>query len=270
MAKKKEAEVVDQSWEIKDRTYLTTGNQKPLTLKIPSKHSARHPLLHYDDKKNEQRELRYATNQNSPFKDEYVKKALCKYAEIVKNVGYGQILDITSEKKRSITEDEIMMIHKLKTASYTIEGPLQIGAMLAGANEEDLQIMSNYGTPLGLAFQMQDDILGLFGSEEKIGKPVGSDIREGKKTLLIFHALGKCGEKEKGIITRALGNEHVTMDEIDIIRDIVREIGSLDYSKKLVSENTEKAIQVIEGSNFRDEAKEFLVEIADFIGSREY
>ena len=207
---------------------------------------------------------------NSPFKDEYVKKALCKYAEIVKNVGYGQILDITSEKKRSITEDEIMMIHKLKTASYTIEGPLQIGAMLAGANEEDLQIMSNYGTPLGLAFQMQDDILGLFGSEEKIGKPVGSDIREGKKTLLIFHALGKCGEKEKGIITRALGNEHVTMDEIDIIRDIVREIGSLDYSKKLVSENTEKAIQVIEGSNFRDEAKEFLVEIADFIGSREY
>jgi len=68
MAKKQV--VQDTSWEIKDRTYLTTGNQKPLTLKIPSKHSARHPLLHYDNKKNEQRELRYATNQNSPFKDE--------------------------------------------------------------------------------------------------------------------------------------------------------------------------------------------------------
>lgn len=68
MAKKQIAQ--DTSWEIKDRTYLTTGNQKPLTLKIPSRHSARHPLLHYDDKKNEQRELRYATNQNSPFKDE--------------------------------------------------------------------------------------------------------------------------------------------------------------------------------------------------------
>ena len=68
MAKKQVAQ--DTSWEIKDRTYLTTGNQKPLTLKIPSRHSARHPLLHYDDKKNEQRELRYATNQNSPFKDE--------------------------------------------------------------------------------------------------------------------------------------------------------------------------------------------------------
>ena len=62
--------VQDTSWEIKDRTYLTTGNQKPLTLKIPSRHSLRHALLHYDEKTNEQRELRYATNQNSPFKDE--------------------------------------------------------------------------------------------------------------------------------------------------------------------------------------------------------
>ena len=68
MAKKQT--VQDTSWEIKDRTYLTTGNQKPLTLKIPSKHSLRHPLLYFDEKTNEQRELRYATNQNSPFKDE--------------------------------------------------------------------------------------------------------------------------------------------------------------------------------------------------------
>ena len=68
MAKKQT--VQDTSWEIKDRTYLTTGNQKPLTLKIPSKHSLRHALLYFDEKTNEQRELRYATNQNSPFKDE--------------------------------------------------------------------------------------------------------------------------------------------------------------------------------------------------------
>ena len=68
MAKKQATQ--DPSWEIKDRTYLTTGNQKPLTLKIPSRHSLRHALLHYDEVTNDQRELRYATNQNSPFKDE--------------------------------------------------------------------------------------------------------------------------------------------------------------------------------------------------------
>jgi len=92
MAKKQV--VQDTSWEIKDRTYLTTGNQKPLTLKIPSKHSARHPLLHYDNKKNEQRELRYATNQNSPFKDEQNGEVLQKILSLyhpLKNKIYREL-----------------------------------------------------------------------------------------------------------------------------------------------------------------------------------
>jgi geranylgeranyl diphosphate synthase type I len=207
---------------------------------------------------------------NSPFKSEYVKEALAKYAEIIKNVGYGQILDITAEKKGSITEDEILTIHKLKTASYTIEGPLHIGALLAGAKEADLQVLSNYGIPLGLAFQIQDDILGLFGSEEKTGKPVGSDIREGKKTLLILHALKRCHEEEKELLLKAVGNQHVTAREIDAIRAIVRETGSFEYSKKLVEEMTEKAVLAIKESPFRSEAKDFLITIADFIGKREY
>ncbi len=206
----------------------------------------------------------------SPFKSEHIKKALATYAGIVKNVGYGQILDITAEREGSFNEAEILTIHKLKTASYTIEGPLHIGALLAGASEADLQILSNYGIPLGLAFQIQDDILGLFGSEEKTGKPVGSDIREGKKTLLILHALEKSSKNEKELIVKALGNERVTVEEIDTVRDIVRRTGSLDYSKKLVAEMTDKAVQAIKISDFRTEAKDFLINIAGFIGDREY
>ncbi|MHC1610527.1 MAG: polyprenyl synthetase family protein [Candidatus Methanospirareceae archaeon] len=206
----------------------------------------------------------------SSFKSEYVRRALAKYAGIVKSVGYGQILDITAERRGGFTEDEILMIYKLKTASYTVEGPLHIGALLAGAEEADLQILSEYGIPLGLAFQIQDDILGLFGSQEKIGKPVGSDIREGKKTLLILHALERCTEDEREQILRALGNEHVTVEEIDAVREIVRRTGSLDYSKKLVAEMTDKAVQAIKLSDFRREAKDSLVNIADFIKDREY
>ena len=206
----------------------------------------------------------------SPFNSEYVKKALAKYAEIVENVGYGQILDITAERKGGLNEDEVLMIHKLKTASYTIEGPLHIGALLAGANEADLQILSDYGIPLGLAFQIHDDILGLFGSEEKTGKPVGSDVREGKKTLLILHALDNCTEDEKAHILNALGNEQITAEDVARVRAIVRRTGSLDYSKRLVAEMTAQAVQVIRDSDFRTEAKEFLINIADFIGTREY
>ena len=73
MAKKQTTQ--DASWEIKDRTYFLKGPHNPLTLKIPSKHTARHPLLWYDTEKNEQREVRYATNQNSPFKDEQAGEA---------------------------------------------------------------------------------------------------------------------------------------------------------------------------------------------------
>ncbi len=206
----------------------------------------------------------------SSFKSDYVKRALATYAEIVKKVGYGQILDITAERKGSFSEDDILTIHKLKTASYTIEGPLHIGALLAGADEADLQILSAYGVPLGLAFQIQDDILGLFGSEEKMGKPVGSDVREGKKTLLILHALERCTEDEKELLTKALGNERVTVEEIDTVRAIVQRTGSLDYSKKLVAEMTDKAVQAIKISDFRTEAKDSLINIADFIGNREY
>ncbi|MBN1763418.1 MAG: polyprenyl synthetase family protein [Methanomicrobia archaeon] len=207
---------------------------------------------------------------NSPFNSEYVRKALAKYAAIVENVGYGQILDITAERKGGFNEDEILTIHKLKTASYTIEGPLHIGALLAGANEADLQILSDYGIPLGLAFQIHDDILGLFGSEEKTGKPVGSDVQEGKKTLLILHALKSCTGDEKAFIFNALGNEQITAADVDKVREIVRRTGSLEYSKRLVTEMTDKAVQAIKTSDFRAEAKEFLINIADFIGNREY
>lgn len=206
----------------------------------------------------------------SPFNSEYVRRALARYATIVENVGYGQILDLTAERKGSFNEDEILTIHKLKTASYTVEGPLHIGALLAGANDADLQILSDYGIPLGLAFQIQDDILGLFGSEEKTGKPVGSDVQEGKKTLLILHALENGTEDEKEFILKALGNERITAADVDRVREIVRRTGSLEYSKRVVAEMTDKAVQAIRTSEFRAEAKEFLITIADFIGNREY
>jgi geranylgeranyl diphosphate synthase type I len=206
----------------------------------------------------------------SAFDSDCIRNALAAYADIVKNVGYGQILDITAERRGSFNEAGILTVHELKTASYTIEGPLHIGALLAGANEADLRVLSDYGVPLGLAFQIQDDILGLFGSEEKTGKPVGSDIQEGKKTLLMLHALENCTEAEKALILNAVGNEHVTKEEIDTVRDIVRETGSLDHSKKLVAELTAQAVKAIKASDFRTEAKEFLINIADFIGNREY
>ena len=110
MAKKQV--VQDTSWEIKDRTYLTTGNQKPLTLKIPSRHSLRHVLLHYDEKTNEQRELRYATNQNSPFKDEQNGEVTLGHI-VFKN---GSLF---VPKRNQVLQKILSLYHPLKNKIYT-------------------------------------------------------------------------------------------------------------------------------------------------------
>ena len=109
MAKKQT--VQDTSWEIKDRTYLTSGSNKPLTLKIPSRHSSRHALLYYDEKTNEQREIRYATNQNSPFKDE--QKGEVTLGHIVFQDG-----SLFVPKRNQVLQKILSLYHPLKNKIY--------------------------------------------------------------------------------------------------------------------------------------------------------
>ncbi len=109
MAKKQT--VQDTSWEIKDRTYLTSGSNKPLTLKIPSRHSSRHALLYYDEKSNEQREIRYATNQNSPFKDE--QKGEVTLGHIVFKDG-----SLFVPKRNQVLQKILSLYHPLKNKIY--------------------------------------------------------------------------------------------------------------------------------------------------------
>lgn len=110
MAKKQTAQ--DTSWEIKDRTYLTSGSSKPLTLKIPSRHSSRHALLYYDEKTNEQREIRYATNQNSPFKDE--QKGEVTLGHIVFKDG-----SLFVPKRNQVLQRILSLYHPLKNKIYS-------------------------------------------------------------------------------------------------------------------------------------------------------
>ena len=185
---------------------------------------------------------------------------------------HGQVLDIQSGiTQKMSTEEELLNIHELKSAKYTIESPLLIGAMLAGASEEELEILSRYAMPLGQAFQLQDDILGLFGNEEKLGKPADSDLKEGKKTLLMIKALENAKHSEKRIINEYLGNPNVTESMVKQVQDIVRSTGSLDYSvnlaKDLISESKEH-LELLEDVN--PEAKEFLLAFADYMLERKH
>ncbi|MBU4493102.1 MAG: polyprenyl synthetase family protein [Nanoarchaeota archaeon] len=206
----------------------------------------------------------------SDFDEEKKIKLLQKFNKVVKLTCYGEIVDVFSSLRTDVTEEDISKMHKLKTAIYTIEGPLHMGAIAAGASDEQLKTLTNYAIPLGQAFQIKDDILGMFGSEVKLGKPADSDIKEGKKTLLILKTIENSDKEQKEFIRNALGNKNITKEEMMKIREIVKQTSSLDYSQHLAEKLVKKAKNIIKNSDFEKHGKDFFLKIADYIIKRDY
>ncbi len=185
---------------------------------------------------------------------------------IMKYTGYGQLIDVYSSMLSHFSEEDLLLLHEYKTANYTIYGPLALGAILAGRNPEELK---DFAIPIGIAFQLQDDILGLFGDEKKIGKPVTSDLAEGKKTLLIIKALENCNDAEREKIMNALGNPAVTIEQLNDVRDIVEKTGSLDYSRNLAAKLVEEGKRALANLDIPSkEYREILEKMADYIIKR--
>ena len=208
---------------------------------------------------------------NSNFNDEIKQKAIIKFNEIVEMTNHGQLLDlIISEKNISgVSEEEINQVMLLKTAKYTIEGPLHLGAILAGANKEQLHQLSAIALPLGIAFQIQDDILGIFADEKTLGKSIFSDIQENKKTLLMWYAYNKGNPEQKRFIKSILGKRDITSNEFEELKRIIIDIGSLEYSKNMAQSLVNDAKNNINNSSINQEAKDFLLHFAEYLIKRE-
>ena len=147
--------------------------------------------------------------------------ALNRLLRGIANTAYGQAYDITLEGKGKAKESVIIDLNLAKTAIYTYENPLHIGAILAGATDKDLEILTRYAIPGGVAFQLQDDILGLFGNPEKTGKPAHSDLRQGKMTLLIINALEKGNKIQQQKLKEIWGKRDLNHKDADEVRKIV-------------------------------------------------
>lgn len=206
---------------------------------------------------------------SSKFKAENIIKALIKLQDIISGTVIGQAQDFYIQYRGETTEKEVLKMYENKTAKYTIEGPLHLGAILGGATEEALNGLSLYAIPIGIAFQIQDDILGIFGSEEKLGKTIGADIIEGKQTLLVVKAKEKANKNQKKVLNSLLGKKDLTQAEIKEFRNIIRETGALDYANDLAKKLIEKSKNELKNLQIDQEAKNFLMEIADFMIERE-
>lgn len=206
---------------------------------------------------------------NSGFDAELVMKALDKLQSIVSMTVIGEAQDVYMEYNKKASEKDILKMYENKTAKYTIEGPLHLGAVLGGADDKMLKNLSSYAIPIGIAFQIQDDILGIFGSEEKLGKSVGSDIREGKQTILIVKAKEKADKKQGKILENVFGKNSLTSGDIQDFREIIKDTGSLEYAKNLASRLIAEGKKELEKAEVSPETKNFLLGVADYMVNRE-
>lgn len=206
----------------------------------------------------------------SGFEYDVVLEAIELMQDIIEKTGYGQILDMTLEKEHlsTIKEEDVLEVHKLKTAMYTIDGPLRMGGILARADKELLNAYSKYAIPVGIAFQLQDDILGVFGDESVVGKPVDSDIREGKRTLLVVKAWERAGPEQRKILERTLGNRLASKEDVERVREIIRSTGTLDYVRELALKLAEEGSSALDEADISSDAKEVLKDLAKLVIER--
>lgn len=221
-------------------------------------------------------DMLYSYGNNIIFRADFPKErifeALARLQNVVSFTVVGQARDIYMEYKRQATEEEILRMYRNKTAKYTVEGPLHLGAVLAGTSDEHLARLSAYAIPLGIAFQIQDDILGMFGTEERIGKPIGSDVAEGKLTLLVARAL-KNGTKEEGHRLREIlsrGSALTEAERQECCR-IIETTGSLEQVKDLAQQyikEGQQALRALQGT-VTPEAYDFFEGVAEYMTQRE-
>jgi len=194
---------------------------------------------------------------------------LAEIDRILLEVGYGQALDVFYERRQDINEKDVLRVHQLKTGVYTGSGPLAIGAILAGVNKKYLSLLRKFGLPLGIAFQIRDDEIGLFLDEEKIGKPTGSDIREDKNTLLKIKALEKAKPSERKFLNSAYGNKNLTKKDILKVREITKRTGAYNYSHQMGLALVKKAKKHIPQITKNKKLAQTLSNFADFMIERE-
>ncbi len=135
----------------------------------------------------------------------------------------GQFLDVVGQTRTSLTVDEAMKVVRYKSAKYTVERPLHIGAALAGADAELITALTKVALPLGEAFQLRDDVLGVFGDPSETGKPAGDDLREGKRTVLVARTAELTDDPGRATLLERLG----TADGVDTVRELIVASGAL-------------------------------------------
>lgn len=210
--------------------------------------------------------LAFEVLADSPLEAAKLKKILLWVSRELKNVIFGQNLDIITSHNPDYELRDLINIAELKTARYTFTIPCIAGGILGGAENEDMKALEAYSKYIGIAFQIRDDILGVFGEEDVTGKSNNGDIQEGKKTILIWKAMEQANDEQKILLNTMLGKEDLTEAQADQVRKVIQDTGALDFAEdeccQYVSQAKEHLAKL---PNQEGEGWKFLEWIADYM-----
>ena len=191
------------------------------------------------------------------------------YNEMRVELMAGQFLDIHEQTQKTTSVDRSMKIARYKSGKYTIERPLHLGAaMTSSASPEIFAALSAYGLPLGEAFQLRDDLLGVFGDPTVTGKPAGDDLREGKRTVLIAMTNDRQSEAQREIARKHFGKPDLDAQGVAALQEIIESTGARAELETTIGRLTDAALAAAESSLFTNEGKALLVELANIATKR--
>jgi geranylgeranyl diphosphate synthase, type I len=185
------------------------------------------------------------------------------FDEMRTEVTAGQYLDVLTVVTGDTSTERASKVARYKSAKYTVERPLLLGAALAGAPESLMRAYSGYGLPLGEAFQLRDDVLGVFGDPAQTGKPAGDDLREGKRTYLVAAAHAALGSQERAELEARLGDPALDDAGVERLRALIRDSGALARTEERITALTTAALAELAAAEVEAEARGVLLELAD-------
>jgi octaprenyl-diphosphate synthase len=187
-------------------------------------------------------------------------------ANTTNTIAEGEVLQLLNIHNASIEDEDYLKVVYYKTAKL-FESAAELGAIIGGADDNDIKVLAQFGKHMGIAFQLIDDVLDLSGNPEEIGKNLGDDLAEGKPTLPLLYAMKKGSDEQKNIIRAAIENGGLT--ELESVLNAVKETKALEYVRELAKEEIEKGeklIQHITSSAYKDA----LLALTQFVTTRDY
>ena len=206
---------------------------------------------------------------NNGFVSDKVVEASSLLSESCLEMIEGQCLDISFESRLDITTGEYLDMIGRK-AGALIRCAMELGAILAVDDEKTIQAFRHCGSLLGRAFQIRDDVLGIWGNEAVTGKPAGNDIRRKKKSFPVIYALEHSKDETRKTLVQTYGKDHLAEEDVARVLDVLEEAHTLEAASTLISQTTAEALTALAGIDIPSWARHELEELVAFLGSREF